>query len=364
MVVKQPLFEQNDTTDQSADVFRFWLKDMVNERPGIMQETAFEVIQRGAGANNSVDVRAGGIIVPGTESGVQGYYYAANDAVVNVPMSTAAHATLPRIDTVLVRIRDSFYTTASNDAEIVYQAGTAASSPVPPNLDSLGYENYWRLADISVPANDNTIITSDITDQRTSTSITPAQGRAVGLGGVIPCTSTTRPSLPRKGQFIWESNTRRILINEGTAVSPSWIPYASADSGIGPWTAYTPTLTNVTLGTGGTRYGRYFRYSTLVVGVAGFKLGTGGDVTGGISVSLPVNATSGAGAEVRYIGAGRGFDSSGPVYWASTAEIHPPFSVNTLVNFATAGQIAWGTSTPFNWTINDVFQCLFVYEAA
>jgi hypothetical protein len=364
MTVRQPLFQQNDTADQTAEVFRLWLKDLVNERPGIMQETAFQVTQRGAGANNSVDVQVGGILIPGTQSGTQGYYYASNDAVLNVPMSTAAHATLPRIDTVLVEVRDSFYSGVNNDARVVYQAGTAASSPVAPNLDSLGYENYWRLANINVPANDNTIITGDITDLRTSTTVVPAQGRATGLGGIITCTSTTRPASPRHGQIIWESNTKRIVVNEGTASSVNWVAYASSASGIGPWTDYTPTISSASLGTGGVKYGRYFKYSTLVAGVAGFRLGTGGDVTNTIQVSLPVPCTSAVASDLRYIGAGKAFDASGPVYWASTAHIHPVFSTNLITDFATAGQAAWSAASPFNWTSNDIFQCLFVYEAA
>jgi hypothetical protein len=217
MAIRQPLFEQNDTSDQSADIARLLIRDLVNDHSGIIQESAFQVTQRAAGANNSVDVQAGGIIIPGTEVTNQGYYYAVNDSVVNIPMSTAAHGSLPRIDSVVVDVRDGQYSGLNNDARITYQAGTAAASPSAPDLAALGYKNFIRLANISVPANDNTITTADITDQRITTG-----GRASAVGGLITCTSSTRPALPRPGQLIWETNTQNLLVNAGTATSPTW----------------------------------------------------------------------------------------------------------------------------------------------
>jgi hypothetical protein len=217
MTVKQPLFQQNDTTDQAADIGRLLVRDVVNERGGIVQEAAFEVRQRAAGANNSVDIQAGGLIVPGTEGTAQGYYYCVNDGVLNVPMSTAAHGSLARIDSLVLEVRDGFYSGTNNDARVVYQAGTASSSPVAPDLTALGYKNYWRLANITVPANDNTITTGDISDQRA-----PSGARATAVGGTITCTSTTRPTLPRPGQQIFEIDTNRHLLNEATAAAPLW----------------------------------------------------------------------------------------------------------------------------------------------
>jgi hypothetical protein len=33
-----------------------------------------------------------------------------------------------------------------------------------------------------------------------------------------------------------------------------------------------------------------------------------------------------------------------------------------MFNIATAGQLPWNATIPFNWAPNDVFQCLFLYE--
>lgn len=354
MVVRNPLFMQNDTTDQTADLTRLLIRDLVNERHGIIQETAFQAIQRGAGANNSVDVLTGGIIIPGTQSGTQGSYYVMNDATVNVPMSTGAHASLPRIDSVIIRVRDSFYAGVDNDAGLVYVAGTAAASPVAPTITD---PNFYRLANISVPANDNTIVTGDITDVRT---VSP-QGRAVAVGGLIPCTSTTRPSNPRKGQSIWESDTRQMKVNEGTSASPTWTVYAVPGSGA--WTNYTPTTSGLTGGSN-TIYGRYFNMGSLVVGVCGFVLGAGGNVTAGITLSVPAAkpATTLGGANVTHIAVGRGFDSSANVYFSATGSLTPSFSTTVLFNFATGATNGWNATIPFNWDPGDAMNVLFAYE--
>lgn len=354
MVVRNPLWQQNDTTDQSADIVRLLLRDLFNDRHGIIQETALQAVQRGAGANNSVDVLAGGIIIPGTSASTQGHYYVINDATVNVPMSTAAHATLPRIDTVYARVRDSFYSGVNNDAAVIYLAGTAAASPVAPTITD---PNTYRLANINVPANDNTITTADITDMRT---VSP-QGRAVVAGGIIPCTSTTRPSNPRKGQAIWESDTRQIRINEGTSASPVWTIYAVPGSGA--WTNYTTTVGGITGGSN-TLYGRYFNMGSLVVGVCGFTLGTGGNVTSSITLTVPSAkpATTLGGANVGHIAVARAFDSSANVFFSATGSLAPAFSTTVMFNFATGATAGWGGTIPFNWDPGDTMSVLFAYE--
>lgn len=359
MAIIQPLFQQNDTTDQSANVMRLFLRDLLGSSYGVINETSMQAVERAAGANNSVDISVGGVVVPGSENGLQGYYYVYNDAVVNLPMSTGAHGSLPRIDSVLVEVRDSFYSGVSNDARLVYQAGTAAGSPVAPNLVSLGYKNFYEIARITVPAADNTIQTADITDRR----LVAPQGRAVALGGITTCTTATRPTLPRLGQFIWLSDTKRVEVNEGTPSSPNWVVYAVPGSG--SWTNYTPSFGGLSGGSN-TVYGRFFRLGSLVVGICGFTIGSGGDVTGTLTASLPASfpvQTVGPAATAAYIGFGRAYDVGAPtVYWSGSAEIVP--SGGNMANFATAGTAGWNATIPFNWVVGDAMKMLFVYETA
>lgn len=133
----------------------------------------FAVIQRGAGANMSVDVLMGGAIVGGTESATQGDYFVFNDATTNVTIS-ASDPTNPRIDVIGIRIRDTEYSGASNDATIIVVTGTPAGSPVVPTLPA----NFLSLAHIAVAALSTQVVTGNITDKRVRT--------AVAAGGVVP----------------------------------------------------------------------------------------------------------------------------------------------------------------------------------
>jgi hypothetical protein len=330
-----------------------------------MQEAAFEVIQRQQGPNNSVDVRAGGLIIPGTDSATQGYYYAVNDIVQNVPLATASHNLYPRIDSIIAKVRDE-ETSADpddieNDAILEWVVGVAAPTPVRVDLDASGYKNYYRLADIRIAPSDSLdIITSSaITDTRTS----PPQGRATIVGGVIVCTSTTRPSSPRNGQFIYEIDTKYLRVNEGTAAAPVWKSYMDAGSGV-KWTNYTPSFP--LSGSKNKKYGRYFRLGNIVAGIAGFTIGKGGNLIGAVHATLPVPMTTAVNSQVAYLGAGRAFDSFGflaGAFWSCAAEITRA-NPNKLVRFGTGGFGWWSTTIPFNWDDDpsDQLRMMFAYE--
>lgn len=207
MTLKTPLFLENDTTTQNADEMRLERSYLYQRRSGVLTNLSFKVSQRSAGANPSVDVAAGALVVEGTENALQGSYHLVNDAVVNLAV-TAANATNPRKDLVIARVRDSAYSGSSNDAQLLVVAGTAAASPAEPNLVSLGYLNYISLAMIDVPALDTTIADAQITDRRPFIA---------APGGMTVCTSATRPSSPTPGMMIFESDTNKIYVYVGAA---------------------------------------------------------------------------------------------------------------------------------------------------
>ena len=94
--------------------------------------------------DQTVAVSAGSVITP------EGKRYAFN--AVSALAATAANATNPRIDIVYV----------SSAGVVTYLAGTAAASPSQPATPS----NGTILAKLTRAANDNTIATSDLEDQR------------------------------------------------------------------------------------------------------------------------------------------------------------------------------------------------------
>jgi hypothetical protein len=120
-----------------------------------------KVVQRAAGVNMSVDVGTGQAVVAGTENADQGGYIYTNTATVNLTL-TAANATNPRIDAIIVRAKDSVYSGALNSVALEVVAGTPAASPAAPTLPA----NSLLLANVTVPANDTTISNDQIRDMR------------------------------------------------------------------------------------------------------------------------------------------------------------------------------------------------------
>ena len=129
---------------------------------GVVNSGDFAVTQRAAGANMSVDVAAGHAWVRGTESQHQGAYHVYNDATVNLSLA-ASDATNPRVDLVIIRVQDAFYSGATKTASVTVVTGTPAATPVDPTLPA----NALVLARVRVAATASSIGTANITDVRT-----------------------------------------------------------------------------------------------------------------------------------------------------------------------------------------------------
>jgi hypothetical protein len=131
---------------------------------GVVAAGDLAVAQRGAGANMSVDIAAGEAYVLGESVTNQGLYYVYNDAVYNLTGFTAAHATLPRIDRVAIRVRDAFHGDAANDEAAVILTGTATSGATLANLTGAAAvpANHMLLANVLIPATSTTITTANI----------------------------------------------------------------------------------------------------------------------------------------------------------------------------------------------------------
>lgn len=152
-------------------------------------------------------VSTGGIFFKGTASSVQGVYSDFNDADADVP-ATAADGAQTRIDRVIYRVRDPVYDAGTPTGNFEWLAGSAGSG-VPPTVP----QDAISLAKVTRAANDNTIGNGEITDERLY---------AIGVGGLIICTSSTRPGTPRTGQAIYELDTFLAKVWNGSA----WITTA------------------------------------------------------------------------------------------------------------------------------------------
>lgn len=124
------------------------------------------------------------------------------------------------------------------------------------------------------------------------------------------------------------------------------------------WTAWTPTLTNITLGNG-TQVARYQRIGKNIWFYWDLTLGSTSAVGTGPTVSLPVTALSAA--AVRRLTCGY-VDTSASRYDAG-ATYNESTTVVSLGNGASP--LAAITATvPFTWATGDILHCHGTYEAA
>ena len=135
---------------------------------GVYGSADLKVVQRGAGANMSVDVGAGAAWVQvdtGTRNGLAHCY---SDAVANVSVG-AAHATNPRIDQIVLRFNDTTVPTGSgNVPTLECLAGTATGGATLDNRTGAAAlpNDCLRLADVLVPGASSSVVTANIRDRR------------------------------------------------------------------------------------------------------------------------------------------------------------------------------------------------------
>lgn len=142
---------------------------------GVYAATDFEVVQRAAGANLSVDIggamAAGGsfALVQGDTVNGQGLYVvAAHSATINEAIA-AADATNPRVDQVILEIQDNVHdASGGNLARVRVLTGTPTVGATLDNRTGAAAlpGSALLLADVHVPALDTTIANTQIRDRR------------------------------------------------------------------------------------------------------------------------------------------------------------------------------------------------------
>ena len=133
---------------------------------------------------------------------------------------------------------------------------------------------------------------------------------------------------------------------------------------IGVWTNFTPSWTNVTLGTGAINTGRYVQIGQTVHVSVHFTLGTGGDVTASpFTMALPLAANLSQipdSGTVALQGAAGARDASPSTLEKGAVLLRSVGDVRFTPMDVAGGQ--WGTVSPFDWTVNDQFNAWFSYE--
>jgi hypothetical protein len=159
---------------------------------------------------------------------------------------------------------------------------------------------------------------------------------------------------PVEGQFAYVNSNDILSYYTGSG----WANALFAST----WVAYTPTLTNITLGSGGTS-AFYYQIIGKQVNVRGrILLGTGGSLGGIPTFSLPVNSVItgqfwGVGVSLLDFGVQ---NYSGAVNLTTTVA-----QVNCVsASGAYAGFLSVNATRPFTWGAQDQMDFSFSYEAA
>lgn len=150
---------------------------------GVCGVNELKVSQRGAGANMSVDVAAGSAYIADDHAAGGGFYHAVWTAVENVTL-TAADPTNPRIDRIVLRVRDSYLGDADNTVSMVALAGTPTAGATLANLSGAQAVpgSSLLLANVLVAAADTAI-----TDSEIDTLLSPGvRQHVVMVGGRSP----------------------------------------------------------------------------------------------------------------------------------------------------------------------------------
>lgn len=139
---------------------------------GVYGADDFEVVERAAGANLSVDITmpAGGFaLVQGDSVAGQGLYTVpVHSATVNESIA-AADVSNPRVDSVILEVLDNVHDASGlNQARVRVLTGTPTSGATLDNRSGAPTlpGNALLLADVHVPASDTTIANSQIRDRR------------------------------------------------------------------------------------------------------------------------------------------------------------------------------------------------------
>jgi hypothetical protein len=175
---------------------------------------------------------------------------------------------------------------------------------------------------------------------------------------VIVCTSTTRPASPNEGMTIYETNTKRYMLYNGTA----WVNAIT-----NTFTTFTPTIdAGITLGNG-TLTGRWSRVNRWVLVQFQFVFGSTSAITGTPTINLPFSASGFHTGNEEVLGNAEAIDVSDGRFYQLRVQVEG----TTLFAFAATRQDlsyvqqSGITSTiPMTWATDDRLRATFLYPAA
>lgn len=343
-VINPPGWLQNAGATHTAEQMRNWhsllmagprsaaaLMPRGGVNPGL--GNALRVTQTGS-PSMAVIVKSGLAAVPGTLNARQGIYSCLNDGDVTLSIA-AAHATLNRIDIVVLRVQDSGYAGALNTSTLEVVTGTPASSPAAPSAP----DNSLILASVLIVANDTAITDSEITDLR------PFLGAA---GGTISVKDQAERDalIPYKSLAVYRRDTDNVEYYNGS----SWV------GATGTWTPWVPTFFQLTVGAGTTEARWRKRDNTadfdLVVTLgAGFSVGVLPEFT------IPFTPRAANHPDLSFIANASLHDTGTATYYATARWASGTSRVTWVLIGANGIHGVINSTTPHAWAAGDILTC-------
>jgi len=259
----------------------------------------------------------------------------------NIELGHASDTTIARVSAGVVSIEGSNIIKASNKLSDLSATTSAELAGVISDETGTGVLVFGTAPTLSTP-----LILGG-----SGVAATPA----AGLGTIFGVgTNTVRP------HWINSSGTDETIITTGSSelITNSMLSTTSGELG-GVWLAWTPTLTGITKGAGGTLVSKYTRIGKTVNFTLAFTFGSGSSVTGDFHFTLPatnasqnvvLNASIGDSGTNTFLA--QGVLSSGECYVRV---------VKSDATYATSGT-AISATIPMTWTTNDTLQVSGTYE--
>lgn len=160
MTYNTPIWLDNGSS-YSADADRH-LIGAVFEESGVLGSTELKVSQRGAGANQSVDVALGRALIPQQSDATGKYLCRLTGSVQNIALNSPPGSN-SRYDVIYAEVRDATISGSDNDWRITFVEGTAAASP---SVPALPHDHCIALARVLRASGDSTVNDAEITDMR------------------------------------------------------------------------------------------------------------------------------------------------------------------------------------------------------
>ena len=160
---------------------------------------------------------------------------------------------------------------------------------------------------------------------------------------------------PTEGMVTYQNGSDHLTVYNGSA----WIPFDTT------WTTYTPTLNNVTLGSGYTLSAAYAQIGKTVVVQFYFALGATSAITGDVNFSLPINQASSN--RSGSVGTCVVLDSSAGTRYPGTLLLSGTPG-NAFIRVGNAAgtyltQVACSSSVPIAaWAISDSISATIIYQ--